>query len=409
MRILKILCVLAAAMLLTAATPSQRAFKKTGSFALQAGGGPFIAGSRILVDATGIQGNFSLSVLGPGKVQGHEYIAPIVSSPQTATLIGAARGAVAYSTVRIVPPPSPDRPLLAVATYDSGIALHDPRTFALLGYAPIGGPPGDVAFERDGTILSADTDGDVLTYIKRKPWTVERIRGVPEANEIAVDSRTGDIFVSDRDAGPSGALTRVTPGGQVRLVPTGNTAEGLTIDEKRQVVYVGNVNERSVAAVDARTMRVLRKLPSVDRTFGIALDAGTRRLYAVSNSSPGMNTHGGYVAEIDAGSAHPHIVRRSGYFTFPLGIVLDAPRRRLLVTDEATNMVYVLSTKTLAPVRAPLETCRTPWRPHIADGRLFVPCARDNKVDVFDIKTLHRLAGAPFATGGFPLSIASWP
>lgn len=394
---------------LTAATPAHRGTRKTGSFALQAGSGPYIGGSRILVDATGIQGAFSISLLGPGTVEGHEYVAPLVTSPQTATLIGAARGALAYSTIRIVPPPPNGQPLIAVATYDSGIALHDPKTFALIGYAAIGGPPGDVAFEKDGSILSADTDGDVLTFIKRDPWTLERIRGVPEANEIAVDDRTGNIFVSNRDAGPTGALTRVTPDGAVRLVPTGNTAEGLTIDEKREVVYVGNVNERSVAAVDARTMHVLRKLPSVDRTFGIALDPRTRRLYAVSNSSPGMNSHGGYVAEINAGSAHPRIVRRSGYFTFPLGIVLDAPRGRLLVTDEASDVVYVLNSTTLAQAREPLQTCRTPWRPHIADGKLFVPCARDDKVDVFDLATLHRAAGAPFATGGFPLSVATWP
>ena len=399
----------AALIALTAMTPPQLSSKKTGSFQLHAGSGPFFSGSRVLVDATGVQGTFTLSVLGPGKVEGHRYEAPQVSEPAVATLIGAARGAVAYSTVRIVPAPAAHRPLLAVAAYEDGIALHDPDTFALLGYIPIGGPPGDVAFAKNGDILTADTDGNTFTAIARNPWRMRRVNGVPEANEIAVDNRTGNVFVSDRDAGPSGALTRVTPAGTINLVPTGNTAEGLAIDERREIVYVGNVNEPTVAAVDAKTMRVLRKLPSVDRTFGMALDARGQRLYVVSNASPGMNTHGGYVAAISAGSASPRIERKSAYFTFPLGLALDSRRSRLFVTDEANNVVYVLSPKTLAAVHAPLATCRTPWRPRIAGGRLFIPCARDNAIDVFDLATLRRASRAPFPTGGFPLSVALWP
>jgi len=27
---------------------------------------------------------------------------------------------------------------------------------------------------------------------------------------------------------------------------------------------------------------------------------------------------------------------------------------------------------------------------------------------VFDLVTLHRIAGAPFATGGYPLAVAIW-
>jgi DNA-binding beta-propeller fold protein YncE len=44
----------------------------------------------------------------------------------------------------------------------------------------------------------------------------------------------------------------------------------------------------------------------------------------------------------------------------------------------------------------------------VADGRLFVPCANADKVDVFDLRTLRRVNGAPFSTGGYPLSVAFW-
>ena len=52
--------------------------------------------------------------------------------------------------------------------------------------------------------------------------------------------------------------------GSVTRVATGATAEGLAIDERRQIVYVANANDGTVAAVDARSMRVLRRFPAVD-------------------------------------------------------------------------------------------------------------------------------------------------
>jgi DNA-binding beta-propeller fold protein YncE len=156
-------------------------------------------------------------------------------------------------------------------------------------------------------------------------------------------------------------------------------------------------------------MRVLRKIRSVERTFGIALDPELRRLYVVSNTSPSMPGGGGFVAAIDLRAANAPIIMKNHAMKFPLGVALDAPRGRLYVTDEATDEVYVLSSRTLRTARAPLPTCHTPWRPRVALGRLYVPCARSNNVDVFDLRTLRRVAGAPFATGGFPLSVALWP
>jgi hypothetical protein len=156
-------------------------------------------------------------------------------------------------------------------------------------------------------------------------------------------------------------------------------------------------------------MRVLRKIRSVPRTFGIALDQHLGRLFVVSNTSPSMPERAGYAAAIDLKSRNPRIVLRSARMAFPIGVAVDERSARVFVTDEAKDAVYVLSAKTLRAVHAPLQTCDTPWRPRVEQGRLFVPCANADKVDVFDLRTLRRAAGAPFKTGGFPLSVALWP
>ncbi len=381
----------------------------TGSFKLAIASGPFISGSRLAIDAAGISGPLALALVGPGAIDGSQLILPTVDRAADVTLVAAARGATAYSTVRVVPPPAPGAPLLAVATYDDGIALHDPKTFALLGYAAIGGPVGDVAFSRSGELLAPDTDGDTLARIVRAPWKTTSVPGVALGNEVAVDPVTSDTFVTDRAVGNTGALTRIAPDGRVTRAITGDTSEGLAIDAARSTVYVGNVNDATVTQVDSRSMAVVRRIRSVERTFGIALDPKRRRLYVVSNLSPTMRASGGYAAAIDLARRGAPIVARSGSMEFPLGAALDTARNRLFVTDEGADRVYVLDAATLRVRRAPLRTCRTPWRPRVAKDRLYVPCARSNAVDVFDLRTLHRVAHAPFATGGFPLSVALWP
>jgi DNA-binding beta-propeller fold protein YncE len=82
----------------------------------------------------------------------------------------------------------------------------------------------------------------------------------------------------------------------------------------------------------------------------------------------------------------------------------------LFVTDESADLIYVLDPATLRAQRAPLATCKTPWKPYLDDvaHRLYVPCARSSQIDAFDDRTLHRIAGAPFGTGGYPLAVAVW-
>jgi YVTN family beta-propeller protein len=396
----------AMAMLALIASAPHRLPRSTGTFKIDVPSGPLIGGSRLSVSASGVEGRVAFSVLGPGEIESGSFVAPMVTRKTTTTLIGSTHGAIALKTLEIVPAPPPDVPLLAVATYRNGIALHDPRTFRLIGYVPIGGAPGDVAFNRTGAIIAADTDGDTLATISRTPWGLSATHGVVLGNEVAVDRATGDIYVSDRDAGGYGALTRISTNGTVSRVKTGDTAEGLAIDSERHRIYVGNVNDNSVAVVDAHSLRVLQKIPSVERTFGIALDVKTQRLFVVSNTSPSMPSRAGYVAAIDLKRRSPRIVLRSARMVFPIGAAFDARSGRVFVTDEAKNTVYVLSGKNLRAVHAPLATCDTPWRPLVTAGRLYVPCANADKVDVFNLHTLKRVAGAPFSTGGFPLSVA---
>lgn len=379
--------------------------------AIHAGAWPYLSGSAIALGITGFPGPYGHAVVGPGAVVGATYHIPVNAVPGAATLIAGSAAGLAVRTIRIVNPPSVRQSVVAIACYDDGIVFHDAKRFTALGLLATGGAPSDAAFDAVGHILATDTQGTAATLVTLSPWNVARFKGIPLGDEVAPDDASGAFFVTDRDVEGSGALTRVGRHGALVRVATGETAEGLAIDERRQIVYVANVNSDSVTAVDARTMRVLRRFHAVARVFSLALSADGRRLYAVSNQSAGSPFAApGRVVAIALTGAHPHVVARSRPLAFPLGIALDSRRQTLFVTDEERDVVDVLDARTLRAKHAPLRTCRTPWKPTFdaVTGRLYIPCARANAVDVFQSQTLRRVPGAPFATGGYPLAVSIW-
>ena len=389
-------------------TPSL--YRAVGTIAASAW--PYVPGSVIPVRVDGFRAPYRLALDGPGTLRdGGVYAIPDGASAGTATLIAGNADGIAERRVRIGAPPPADRAFLAVASYDDGIVFHDAQSFSVLGVLATGGAPSDAAIDRDGRLAATDTQGSAVTVATLAPWHVDRVEGVPLGDDVAIDDATGAIFVTNRDVSGGGAVTRIAPDGQTSRVVTGQTAEGLAIDSQRAIVYVANVNDGTVAAIDARSMQLLRRFAAIPRVFSLELSPDGSRLYGISNQSAGSPfARPGSAVAIDLTSATPRVVARSGPLEFPLGEALDPSGGTLFVTDEARDVVDVLDARTLRAKRAPLSTCRTPWKPTLDTEahRLYVPCARADSVDVFDTVTLRRVAGAPFATGSYPLAVALW-
>jgi DNA-binding beta-propeller fold protein YncE len=373
---------------------------------------PYLPGSILPLRVNGIPAPYRAELVGPGRLlPDGSYEVPQRASGGSALLVAGNAAGLAATRLRIGAPPPANRSMLLVASYDDGLIVHDAAHFSVLGVLATGGAPSDVATDRSGRVAVTDTQGSTLTLATLAPWSVARIDGVMFADELAIDGTTHAVFVTNREWNGSGALTRIGPDGAVSRVATGATAEGLAIDERRQIVYVANANDGTIACVDARSMRVIRRIAAVSRVFSLALSTDGKRLYAVSNESAGSPFGApGAVVAIALNGAEPKVVARSANLEFPLGIALDAKTQTLFVTDEALGQVDVLDAATLALRRAPLRTCATPWKPSFdpTSERLYVPCAGANAIDAFDARSLRRLARAPFATGSYPLAVAIW-
>lgn len=373
---------------------------------------PYFPGTRLSLHVNGIVPPYGTAIAGPGTMLGPTlYGVPLSAQPGDALLVAGNTAGIGTLHLRIGMPPDPRRPLLLVASYDDGVVVHDARSFSIDGVLGIGGTAGDVAIGEDGRGVVADTLGDTATLFGLRPWDVRTVPGVPTGDETIVDPLLQSAFVTNRGGNGSGALTRVGFDGSVTAVTTGDTAEGITLDKKRQIVYVANVGDGTIAAVDARSLLVRQRFFAVDRVFSLAIAPDGSRLYAVSNttSEPPLRRAGGVVAI--ALFPRPHVVAHSAALTFPIGIALDARTDRLFVSDEATARIDVLDAHSLHRAHAQLATCKIPWKLTFdaPSERLYVPCAGNDAVDVFDARSLRRIAGAPFATGGYPLAIAVWP
>ncbi len=399
-----------APMLCASVARAPSGYRATGTIAVSRW--PYFPGSAFAIRVDGFSSPYHVALLGEGTFRNDgTYEIAAGASPADTLLVAGNQSGLAARNLRITAPPSPRRPLLAVASYDDGIVFHDARTFSVLGILATGGSPSDDAVDGAGRLAATDTQGDAVTFAALAPWRVSRVGGVPFGDEIAVDDPARAIFVTNRDVKGDGALTRIASDGSVVTVVTGRTAEGLAVDVRRQLVYVANVNDGTVAVVGARSMRVLRRFTAVPRVFSLALSTDGRRLYAISNQSAASPfAQPGAAVVFDLRRSPPRVVARSRDLTFPIGEVLDARSGTLFVTDEELNAVDVLDAATLLPKHSPLATCRTPWKPALdSAGRLFVPCARADRIDAFDSRTLRRLPHAPFATGSYPLAVAVWP
>ncbi len=373
---------------------------------------PYLPGSLLPLNIEGLAAPYHLEVLGPGRVlPPNTYELSDAQGAGSALLVAGNGSALASKRLRIGSAPRGDRPLVLVACYEDGLVLHHGGSLAVAGVLGTGGAPSDVAVDRLGRAAVTDTQGSDLTMLRLLPWSVSRIAGVIAGDDVAVDATTGSFFVTDREWNGSGALTRIGADGSVARVVTGDTAEGLAVDEHRQIVYVANTNDGTIAFVDARSLQILRRFPAVARVFSLALSRDGTRLYATSNEAADSPFgKAGRVIAIALGRQSPRIIARSGSLVFPVGIALDERTQTLFVSDEERNEIDVLDAATLRPRHDPLPTCAIPWKLTF-DGpsdRLYVPCAGDNAIDVLDARTLHRIAGAPFATGGYPLAIAIW-
>jgi len=359
---------------------------------------------------------------GPGSIDADgdtiAYAAP--RSPVTA-IIGAAAATLGTAvTVRSVPPPPSRTPLLLVACYDRGeVDVRAGDDGARIGETTVAEQAGSVALEPQRRIAVV-TARDRIAALDLTTMHAKLSPPVSGALFSQVVALAGGYFaVTDANANNGQVGIRLyridragfpTPSGGL---VAGETPEGIVAERGGHAFVVSNINGNSILrfTFDGRgSARLASMRKTAARPFGMAIDERHRLLFVADNDTPalsGSSSRPGLET-----FALPGLQRRRPAVAtgtpnaLPLGVAVDEPDELLFVTNEGDATVAVYRLPRVRRIGT-LRTGLTPWMPSVdaSRRRLYVPSARSDAVDVFD---LRRLNSPPrvLSTCSYPTGVA---
>ncbi len=383
------------------------------------------AGSSIAMHATLVGGDGKApvrwSVVGPGTIsESGVYAAPLEASG--AVTVVAQAGAVAASARVRVDSAPPDVPLVLVSCYEeASLDVREAASLRRSGMLLAPELPAGMAVDAQrGLVLVAAKERVMAVDLRTMRATPsEPMQGSRFSGAAAL---AGGYFAVTDNLAAKGApgvfFFRIVDGRPLAAgsVAAGETPEGIVAEPGGRIFYVTNINSDEVLrySFDGRGgARIIDRVATGTRPFGIALDATRRLLFVTDNDTPylsGARSHSGVEM-----FALPSLLRLGGSVdtgsknALPIGAAVDSRAGRLFVTNEGDSNVIVFELPTMRRIAA-LPTGRLPWTPKVdADaGRLYVPSARDDRVDVFDTHTLRRI-GEPAPTCGYPTNVLIAP
>ncbi len=196
-----------------------------------------------------------------------------------------------------------------------------------------------------------DTVGRRVVQTIEWAWGLKPTSGLPSPNAVAIDGRSGRVFVTDANTGSINVLD-MWNGRVLRRVAASWSPNAVAVDGQTARVFI--VGGR-VTMLDARTGAPLREIPIGGDA--VAIDARAARVLIADNG-------GGAVHILDAASGA--IVRTVGVGGAPTAIAVDMQSSRAFVTNMAGNTVSMLDTRggrvlrTIAVQAAPFGGDRQP-------------------------------------------------
>lgn len=305
----------------------------------------------------------------------------------TVTVIDADRGA-AIATI-------------AVGKRPRGLALSPDgaRLYVAVSGMPKCPPP--LTDEECGR-LPRDPADDAIAVIDTASLARTRVLGgVSDPERVAVSRDGRRLYVSEEDAGRL-AVLEATRGRVLATVPVGREPEGVRVSPNGRWVLVTSEEDNTVTIVDAKSSAIVGKATVGARPRDLAFSPDGRFAYVTGEADASL-----YRIAVPAGAPAAEFfkLRRE---VRPMGIALDARRRRLFVGGGRAGTVAVVSLE--GPGLVTEVACGgRPWGVALgASGRrLYSPDGPSGEVAIVDTETLA--VTARIATGKGPWAVVAGP
>ncbi len=205
----------------------------------------------------------------------------------------------------------------------------------------------------------------------------------PEQFDLSHDGRR--LFVSNEDSGTL-TVVGVQSGAVEATVPVGKEPEGVRLSPDGRWIVVTSESGNSIYVVDAQSLKVVKSIPVGKRPRDVAFAPDSRTVYISGEFDASLFT----TMVPDAERATKVLQLRPE--DKPMGVIFDAPRKRLFVSTGRGGTVAVISVEG-PKLEAEIPVGARPWGIALShDGkRLYSANGSSNDVTIVDTAALQVL------------------
>ncbi|HKW97451.1 MAG TPA: hypothetical protein VJN43_06935 [Bryobacteraceae bacterium] len=237
--------------------------------------------------------------------------------------LGTLTSSVAYDAA--------SRRIYAANYVADAVSVIDAATHKLVASWPCGAGPWAVAVDPAlGQVYTLNADDGTIAVLSSADGALKGVvpAGPFGAGVLAVDSATHRVYAS---SGINTNNTVTILNGITRsieaAVPVGNTPVGVAVDPASGHVFVANQQSGTISVMDSASNQVIETWhPARANVWGLAVDPGTRRLYATAPPATIGSFSGLEILDADQGTA--------------LGEVAGGSGTDLVIVDPASHAVY---------------------------------------------------------------------
>ena len=223
---------------------------------------------------------------------------------------------------------------------DNTVSILDAASGRVVRVAAVGHTPSAVAVdERARRAFVLNVNPDSVSVLDTVRGVVLRTVPFSKLSDVAVDDRTGHVFVLD---GPDGVHGRAVmldarSGRVVHTAALGKSSRPVAIDSHTQRAFVPNSDDGTVSVLDTATGRVVRTVRVGSLPYAVAVDERASRVFVISNLDRSVSV-------LDARSGA--VLRTVPVGRNPQTLAVDTRRGYVFVVNEDAGTVSVLDART---------------------------------------------------------------
>ena len=210
----------------------------------------------------------------------------------------------------------------------------------------------------------------------------------PEQFDVSHDGK--QLFVTNEDAGTV-SVVAIASGAVEATIPVGKEPEGVRVSPDGRWIVATSESGNAIYVIDPQALKVVKSVPVGKRPRDVAYGPDGKTIYVSNEFDASL-----YKTTIpDSDSATKLLQLRPE--AKPMGLVLDAPRKRLFLSTGRGGTVAVISLEGEPKLVTEIPVGTRPWGMALSrDGkRLFTANGSSNDVTIVDTTTLQVVKKVP--------------